>query len=66
MTAEQTQPSSKPSTAGPVAESMKRPFLTALGILVALAVLGVIAYYARTGAVSDRIRNPDVIGAPAR
>jgi hypothetical protein len=64
MTTEQTQPSSKPSTAGPVAEPKKRPLLAALAVVIALAVLGVIAYYARTGAVSDRIRNPDVIGAP--
>lgn len=60
MTAEQTTP----STASPVAEPKKRPVVTALGVVIALAVLGVIAYCARTGAVSDRIRNPDVTGAP--
>ncbi|HYB35245.1 MAG TPA: spirocyclase AveC family protein [Mycobacterium sp.] len=60
MTTEQTTP----STSSPVAGTQKRPLITALWLTVALAVLAVIAYYARTGAVSDRIRNPEVTGAP--
>ena len=60
MTTEQTTP----STVSPDAEPKKRPLLTAVWIVSAVAVLVVIAYYARTGAVSDRIRNPDVVGTP--
>ena len=60
MTTEQTTP----STVSPDAEPKKRPLLTAVWIVSAVALLVVIAYYARTGAVSDRIRNPDVVGTP--
>ena len=35
-----------------------------LSVLVAVVLLGLIAYHARTGAVSPRIRNPEVTGAP--
>jgi hypothetical protein len=38
--------------------------MTAVWILVVVAVLGAIAYHARTGAVSPRIANPEVTGAP--
>ena len=38
--------------------------MTAVWILVAVAVLGVIAYHARMGAVSPRIANPEVTGVP--
>ena len=38
--------------------------LDAVWILVAGAVLGVIAYHARMGAVSPRIANPEVTGVP--
>jgi hypothetical protein len=60
MTSEQTKPSADTVAA-------QRPTRTpgsAVWVIVALAVLAVIAYYARTGAVSDRIRNPQVSGAP--
>jgi Spirocyclase AveC-like len=59
MTTEQTTP----STASPTTEE-KRSLWTVLWVAVAVVVLSVIAYYARTGAVSDRIRNPNVTGAP--
>ncbi|HZU47775.1 MAG TPA: spirocyclase AveC family protein [Mycobacterium sp.] len=64
MTTEQTQPSLKPSTDTGTAARKKRSLITAASVIVAVAVIAVIAYYARTGAVSDRIRNPDVTGAP--
>ena len=38
--------------------------MTAVWILVAVAVIGVIAYNARMGAVSPRIANPEVTGVP--
>jgi hypothetical protein len=59
MTTEQTTPSGT-VTAAP----KKRSPMTAVWVVVAVAVLGVIAHYARRGAVSDRIRNPDITGAP--
>jgi len=42
----------------------KRSLIPALWIAVAIAVLAVIAYYARTGAVSPRVANPEVTGVP--
>jgi hypothetical protein len=39
--------------------------MTAVWILVAVAVIGVIAYNARMGAVSPRIANPDVTNSRA-
>ncbi|MGO8851278.1 spirocyclase AveC family protein [Mycobacterium sp.] len=60
MNTEQTTP----SHVGPTGEPTKRPLMTAVWVVMALAVLCVIGYYARTGAVSDRIRNPAVKGAP--
>ncbi len=59
MTTEQTTP----STTSPTTKK-KRSIWPAVWVAVAVVVLGVIAYYARTGAVSDRIRNPEVTGAP--
>src|ERR1700733_6441510 len=59
MTSEQTKPS--PDT---VAQRRTRTPGSAAGVIVALAVVAVVAYYARTGAVSDRIRNRQVSGAP--
>jgi hypothetical protein len=55
-----------PTTAGSAA-APKRP-LTAMAawLFVAIAVLCVIAYYARHGAISPRIANPAVTGVPAR
>jgi len=38
--------------------------MTAVWVLASLAVLGFIAYHARVGAVSPRIANPGVVGAP--
>jgi hypothetical protein len=60
MTAEQT----KPSASVAHTEGRRSSSLTALWIVVAVVTVGLIAYYARTGAVSDRIRNPEVNGAP--
>jgi hypothetical protein len=42
----------------------KRSPAAVLSIAVLTAVLGVIAYHARTGAVSSRIANPEVTGVP--
>src|SRR3954447_25165117 len=58
-----TQQSRAP-TVSPVSERKKRPVSTILWVVLALAVLAVIALYTRIGAVSDRIRNPEVSGAP--
>src|SRR3954447_9789200 len=55
---------SKQSAVGPVSERSKRPVVIGVWVVVALAVLAVIAYYTRIGAVSDRIRNPEGSGAP--
>ncbi|MBV9319780.1 MAG: spirocyclase AveC family protein [Mycobacterium sp.] len=60
MATEQTTP----SAATTVAEPKKGSVWAVVWIFVAVAVIAVIAYYARTGAVSDRIRNPDVVGTP--
>jgi hypothetical protein len=38
--------------------------MTALWVVLALVVLGAIAYHARMGAVSPRIANPEVAGVP--
>ena len=56
---ERTQPSIGDPAAAP-----KRSLAVALSIAVAIAVLGVIAYNARMGAVSPRIANPEVTGVP--
>jgi len=58
MTTGQTLPSTARPTAAP-----KRS-MTALGVVLALVVLGTIAYNARQGAVSPRIANPTVSGVP--
>jgi hypothetical protein len=57
MTTEETELS-------PAAPSPAKRLWTIAGFVVAIAVLGLIGYYARTGAVSERIRNPEVAGAP--
>jgi hypothetical protein len=41
-----------------------RPWWTLFWWAIALAVVVTIAHFARTGAVSDRIRNPEVTGMP--
>ena len=51
------------STAG-AAIPVKRSPLAALWLLPCFVVLGLIAWHARTGAVSPRIANPGVTGAP--
>jgi hypothetical protein len=47
-----------------VAAAPTRSLAAAVWIAVAIALLGVIAYNARTGAVSPRIANPEVTGVP--
>jgi len=59
MSTEQTLP----STARPAAAPRRSP-VTALWVVLALAVLGAIAYHARMGAASPRIANPEVTGVP--
>ena len=44
--------------------SARRSPLTALWLLLCFVLLGLIAWHARTGAVSPRIANPAVTGAP--
>jgi Spirocyclase AveC-like len=56
-------PDTLPSTASP-ADTPKRSALTALWIAAVLSVIGLVAYHARMGAVSPRIANPEVTGAP--
>src|SRR5262245_66384251 len=47
------------------ADAPKRSPMTGVWIVLAAAVvLGLVAYHARTGAVSPRIANPAVVGAP--
>jgi hypothetical protein len=58
VTTERTQPSLGSAAAAP-----KRSVMAAAWIAVA-AVIGVIAHYARMGAVSPRIANPEVTGVP--
>jgi hypothetical protein len=60
MTNEQTESSADTVAA----QRPTRTLGSAVWVIVALAVVAVVAYYARTGAVSDRIRNPRVSGAP--
>jgi Spirocyclase AveC-like len=54
----------KPAAVSPAPGSRIRKLITWGCVVLALAVLSVIGYYARTGAVSGRIRNPAVAGAP--
>src|ERR1700731_3272729 len=60
MTTEQTTP----SAVGPPAESKKHSWIGAAWVGFALVLLALIAANARMGAVSPRIRNPGVTGAP--
>ncbi|MDT5131192.1 MAG: hypothetical protein QOE41_503, partial [Mycobacterium sp.] len=53
-----------PSTVSPAAEPKKGSVRTAMWIAAAAAVIGAVAYNARTGAVSERIRSPEVTGTP--
>ncbi|EUA13690.1 hypothetical protein I553_6809 [Mycobacterium xenopi 4042] len=66
MTTEQAQPSSTPTTERATAEPRKASVWPVLWIFLAVAVLAVVAHYARKGAVSERIRNPNVSGARDR
>ena len=59
MTTEQTLASTATRSDTP-----KRSLMTAVWVVVAVAVLGAIAYHARMGAVSPRIANPEVTGVP--
>src|ERR1700755_1913746 len=59
MTTQTTDPA-----ATPPAESKKRSWLAAIWVSVALVLLALIAANARMGAVSPRIKNPDVTGVP--
>ena len=52
------------SAATPPPESKKRSWVGALWVGIALVLLALIAANARMGAVSPRIRNPEVTGAP--
>ena len=61
MTTHQTLPSTSRPAAAP-----KRALATAVWAALAIVLLGLIAYHARTGAVSPRIANPAVTGVPAR
>src|SRR3546814_3116172 len=47
-----------------VATGSKGSGLAWLGWLVSAAIVGVVAYFARRGAVSPRIANPEVTGVP--
>src|SRR3954469_4814497 len=60
MTTEQTSPSTESPAGGPKKGSWK----AAAWIVVAVVLLALIAVNARMGAVSPRIRNPEVTGAP--
>src|ERR1700676_1446985 len=60
MTTEQTTP----PTVSAGAEPKKGSWVGAAWVAIALALLAVIAASARMGAVSPRIRNPEVSGAP--
>ena len=60
MTTEQTTPSG----VRPTATSAKGSWKAAVWIAVAVFLLVLIAVNARVGAVSPRIRNPEVTGAP--
>jgi hypothetical protein len=60
MTTGQTTPSTESLTG----ESKTGSWMGALWIAVAVVLLVIIAVNARTGAVSPRIRNPDVSGPP--
>src|SRR5262249_58280501 len=59
LTTERTQPSISSPAAAP-----KQSLVRAVSIAIAVAVLGLIAYNARMGAVSPRIANPEVTGVP--
>jgi hypothetical protein len=58
-----TSPQTHLPSAG-AAVPTKRSLLGAAWILLALAIIGFVAWHARTGAVSPRIANPEVTGVP--
>jgi hypothetical protein len=60
MTTKETVPSSEPG----VVSANKGSWKGAVWVVVALALLALIAVNARKGAVSPRIANPNVEGAP--
>ena len=60
MTTEQIKSPSAPPPEGP----HKPRVWTVIWVVVAAAIIGLIVATARRGAVSDRIRNPEVTGAP--
>src|SRR5262245_672984 len=60
MTTEQATP----SPVSPPAEPKKGSWIGAVWVAVALVLLALVAYNARMGAVSPRIRNPEVSGVP--
>ena len=51
------------SAAGAAATQRRSP-MTVVWLLLVVVVLGTIAYHARMGAISPRIANPEVTGAP--
>jgi hypothetical protein len=57
-----SHPTHPPTLAAPAAR--RRSLTTAAWALVILALVGLVAYHARTGAVSPRIQNPQVTGVP--
>jgi hypothetical protein len=58
MTTAQTHPT------GSMAVPRRSSWATWVWLLVVVTLLGLVAYHARTGAVSPRIANPEVTGAP--
>ena len=61
MTAQRT-----PLSAASAAAPPKRSLMTWVCVFAGVAILALIAYHARMGAVSPRIANPEVTGVPAR
>ena len=53
-----------PLSPGGAAASRKPSLMTGVWLLLALTLIGLIAYHARMGAVSPRIANPGVTGVP--
>src|SRR5689334_19806277 len=59
-----TTQQSPPQTESSAAEPNRGSWLGAMWVVVAVILLALIAVNARKGAVSPRIRNPEVSGAP--
>jgi len=64
MTSQQTTPSAIATSPKPKTRSALNALWVILAVTLTMAVVAAVVYYARTGAVSDRIRNPAVSGAP--